>query len=698
MHNQFLGPFLCKPSETSMGFWMSGGPSMDSPQIKISVSDQAGVLVETVALIKVPGHFGVVVGETSQVLKSDTKYSYKIQIDDISWMPKDFSEDDLQFLTLPDSSKDSDFAFALISCHGIEAYEQMEAGRTPSNAWAMWHRLNEEVKANRNCRIGILGGDQVYMDDTFGEDLRDFDSTNLTEARLKIFRTYSKYWGDHSYRKILARLPCMLMWDDHDIIDGWGSREEAFLKKNKQKWSEYGNLQKSAFWEMQGIRNPGKVLSTGTYSFKFCWKRLSFLGLDLRSDRKILSDSHTTLMMSTEHKNDIAKEVRNLAESSDAFFIISPVTVARMGGSLERLLAGMANFFWSVGSKFSYGPSFARVLVWFIPLFFIYSALHLNTTTTPGFMQASFLVFIAGILLVCSSKLKVYFPNLLKPIKSFLWISILFGCSWLIFLYFRVQVVYTREITELLADSLPRAFKSSIEETAKFLTMAFLSVVCLRFSTAKKHNKKVSFRFSLAGYVFAFLFVVFNFWRGLPGWDLDWIAVGSLIISLFLIFFLIITFVLSILEANGGIDSIAGLDDDIRDGWSSEGNSGELHWLTAMIAMIKKAGVGQTFLLCGDIHTGGLSRLKFYSDAGMQDVPQITSSPISYVTMPYLVEKLTSGSETIPLVHEKKTLCEAINVFFRSKRNFSIVNVDASHNVSVEFHFEDLDQPVVIKV
>jgi hypothetical protein len=159
----------------------------------------------------------------------------------------------------------------------------------------------------------------------------------------------------------------------------------------------------------------------------------------------------------------------------------------------------------------------------------------------------------------------------------------------------------------------------------------------------------------------------------------------------------ILTFLLSILEITGNLDMIAGLDDDIRDGWSSHANRKDLAWLSKQVVNLKSKGLENIYLLCGDIHTGGLSTIKFSTSDGSNELYQVTSSPMTYVPMEPLIEKVTSGIEAMPLAPSSGVSVECTNVFFRSVRNFAVIRTSRK-NCGVDFFFEDLNKPVSIKL
>jgi hypothetical protein len=97
---------------------------------------------------------------------------------------------------------------------------------------------------------------------------------------------------------MLAVIPTIMMWDDHDIIDGWGSYPPA--RQNSPIFQEgIGPGAAKAFWSMQKQQSadqpPTGFLSPGSLSKGYVIGRIAFLAIDMRSERtiaQVLSPSH----------------------------------------------------------------------------------------------------------------------------------------------------------------------------------------------------------------------------------------------------------------------------------------------------------------------------------------------------------------------------------------------------------------------
>jgi phosphodiesterase/alkaline phosphatase D-like protein len=84
----------------------------------------------------------------------------------------------------------------------------------------------------------LLGGDQLYSDSMWEEldvlskwaalptkeGVKQAASDTLKRQIADFFRgLYPNRWSQAAVAKALATIPTLMMWDDHDIMDGWGS-------------------------------------------------------------------------------------------------------------------------------------------------------------------------------------------------------------------------------------------------------------------------------------------------------------------------------------------------------------------------------------------------------------------------------------------------------------------------------------------
>ncbi len=130
----------------------------------------------------------------------------------------------------------SDLRVAFVSCNGEE---EGDLAREPSERNAMWARLAASHEASPFALL-IQGGDQIYADEAtkghpLGDGWPDRAPSDPSEAQLadfaahlrrKFLERYMTALAAEGCARVVASIPTLAVWDDHDICDGWGSLPE----------------------------------------------------------------------------------------------------------------------------------------------------------------------------------------------------------------------------------------------------------------------------------------------------------------------------------------------------------------------------------------------------------------------------------------------------------------------------------------
>ncbi|MEL7348829.1 MAG: alkaline phosphatase D family protein [Pseudomonadota bacterium] len=131
----------------------------------------------------------------------------------------------------------ADLRLAFVSCNGEEHGDLAREGGERN---AMWARLATQ---HREAPFALLlhGGDQIYADEaTKGHPLSEHwpdrlprdpsraDLASLREhLRERFLERYLAIYAAPEIAWLLARVPSLMQWDDHDICDGWGSLQRS---------------------------------------------------------------------------------------------------------------------------------------------------------------------------------------------------------------------------------------------------------------------------------------------------------------------------------------------------------------------------------------------------------------------------------------------------------------------------------------
>lgn len=120
------------------------------------------------------------------------------------------------------------------ACNGSEIPDELPTDR--DRRMRPW-RMIAEQHARRPFHLLIQGGDQIYADQLWyvhealsvlGEN-RDrapqveFNDDIADAVFGHFFNLYVDNAAEPGIREVLAAVPSLMIWDDHDIFDGWGS-------------------------------------------------------------------------------------------------------------------------------------------------------------------------------------------------------------------------------------------------------------------------------------------------------------------------------------------------------------------------------------------------------------------------------------------------------------------------------------------
>ena len=123
---------------------------------------------------------------------------------------------------------------AFTACNGNERGDTWKDGNTRN---ALWLHLAEE-HAREAFHLLLQGGDQLYADPIWRKvpALSEWRwlpwrkrraapfTPEMAEAVADFyFESYRRLWEQPQLAPVLASVPSLMMWDDHDILDGWGS-------------------------------------------------------------------------------------------------------------------------------------------------------------------------------------------------------------------------------------------------------------------------------------------------------------------------------------------------------------------------------------------------------------------------------------------------------------------------------------------
>eukprot|EP00808_Paulinella_micropora_P022360 g15807.t1 len=178
-------------------------------------------------------------------LQPGTKYTYEFQ---------DNKDRNGSFRTF--DPKQTQFQVIAASC---------DKGRKARGKANLYEKLyNEYIKADR-VDLFVRHGDQVYADSAFAQGEKILLDESIPEkdkddAILKCYKDiYRATWNEPDVRLVHANVQCLMLWDDHELRNDWGSFKQdtdsnstdfrictqarkAYWQYQRQLWDDIGPL------------------------------------------------------------------------------------------------------------------------------------------------------------------------------------------------------------------------------------------------------------------------------------------------------------------------------------------------------------------------------------------------------------------------------------------------------------------------
>ncbi|MCY4633953.1 MAG: alkaline phosphatase D family protein [Acidobacteria bacterium] len=123
---------------------------------------------------------------------------------------------------------------AFVSCNGFSSAGEIKKVKDKNHLWTRMAALHAKDPYN----VLVMGGDQVYADPIWEacpaikdwvetpfetRKRRRFSSAMAAQVKRFYFNLYRDRWHQPEVEGMLSSAPTVMMWDDHDIFDGWGS-------------------------------------------------------------------------------------------------------------------------------------------------------------------------------------------------------------------------------------------------------------------------------------------------------------------------------------------------------------------------------------------------------------------------------------------------------------------------------------------
>lgn len=148
----------------------------------------------------------------------------------------------------PSPGERTGLVFGFGSCH--QPFLQEEDGTLARKPEAAIYAAFQADLARFRARLLLLIGDQIYADGLPALDVHQADGHGAAAALDAYRRVYHQYFAEPGMRALRTHGPTLCLWDDHDILDNWGSRGD-----DEQDAVLFGAACR-AYEQYQHARNP----------------------------------------------------------------------------------------------------------------------------------------------------------------------------------------------------------------------------------------------------------------------------------------------------------------------------------------------------------------------------------------------------------------------------------------------------------
>jgi len=194
------------------------------------------------------------------------------------------------------------------------------------------------------------------------------DEKSLVDYFSKIYRGYYRiYWNFFHLKKVYAQFPQYMIWDDHEIMDGWGSYSKSERKKLLNRFFQPDDedtndrlielmfiAAKIVYQEYQHSHNPNTNTNTNPvmvadeaqnsachWDYNFTQSRVAFYVLDMRGHHDYERHRDGTALLGGEQMSRIKQWLSSLVDVKAVFFV-SPVPILHWNGFVMSMDIGGA--------------------------------------------------------------------------------------------------------------------------------------------------------------------------------------------------------------------------------------------------------------------------------------------------------------------------------------------------------------------
>ena len=326
-----LGPIVGHTDENSSRVWIQ---VFDPEKYELRVQG-AGLFPfrSTETTLGLPLEFRTALADV-QGLRSDWRYHYNILR-----KGRSIPGSNGTFRTMPINGSMANILFCAISCSKVES----------EGAWDALDKFVEKAKPH----FIVMMGDQIYVDEDNQNIFLAFRRSSSSVRRKALAEKYRESWSRKSVKQVMANVPIYMMWDDHDLRDGWGSMasdSETLVQKYPrgkeifQECMKFFEDARDIYWHFQACHNPPDPELPPPHGqrrampYAFRCGRLVVLMLDSRGERDVFRKDLPIL--GSRQWKFIDDLIKGLSEDVDALAVMTPTPIASLDpeGQVQKIM------------------------------------------------------------------------------------------------------------------------------------------------------------------------------------------------------------------------------------------------------------------------------------------------------------------------------------------------------------------------
>jgi hypothetical protein len=251
--------------------------------------------------------------ETKTIWQNGKRFAHSFTFDtslDDTPATLTYSVKDGEYFDIHLPAKDEAPNMTYASCNGFSSQKVMKGVEVKNQMWLEMAKRHQK----KPIHLMLLGGDQVYADSIWevvtpikewnnksNEQANKAAFTRPMQTRVEAFyfTLYTERWAQPEVRAMMATIPSVAIWDDHDIFDGWGSYPPA--RQNCPVFQGIGKIAGAAFSVFQqhiapdGEKPDLYLAPQYGFSMGHVIGDIAILCPDMRSERsqrQVLSNDH----------------------------------------------------------------------------------------------------------------------------------------------------------------------------------------------------------------------------------------------------------------------------------------------------------------------------------------------------------------------------------------------------------------------